>query len=111
MRTPRSRLFLSETDGAGAGGLPIFPTSPQARRATRPSGSAVDCTSGTAPASHTAIDGTPGGRLMQIQDNNRADAPGSKSRHPAPKGSSDRRRAAAKPDDDALSSAAPPTDD
>src|SRR5262245_2292855 len=113
MRRPLTRLFLSETDGAGAGNLPSFPTCPQARRAARRLGSPADSTSNAVSASHVATDGPPGGRLMQIQDNNRGDAPGSKSRHPVSKGSTDRRRVAAtssKPEDDALSSAAPPTD-
>src|SRR5437764_6772262 len=104
MRKPLARLFMPQTDGAGV--LPIFLT-PQAVRA-EPSGPVASLSAGAASASHQAIDGPPRGRLMQIQDNDRADAPGSKPRHPLPRANTERRRAEP---EDALDAPAPPTDD
>src|SRR5262245_45563344 len=106
MRKPLARLFTPQTDEAGV--LPILPA--QQARTADASGSAASLSAGAASASHQATDGPPRGRLMQIQDNDRADAPGSKPRHPQPRASTERRRAASG-DDDALTAPAPATDD
>src|SRR5690349_3561855 len=110
MRKPLGRLFMPQADEGDSGVLPFFPSS-HARKAEA-SGPAASPSAGSASASHRAIDGPLGGRHVQIQDNDRADAPGSKSRHPAPRasGSTDRRRAA-QTDEDALVGSAPQTDD
>src|SRR5262245_4816347 len=108
MGTPRSRLFTSQPDGADAGRPPITPTSPQAMTAARASAPAATPTPGTASASHVATDGPHRGRLMQIQDDNRADASGSK---PRPPKSPTERRPRVSAEDDALLSPAPQTDD